>query len=97
MYAVIFRATTKNLDQEYYATAESLRDLALSKYGCLDFVSVAEKDQEITISYWENQEQIKRWKADPQHAQAQARGRERWYSDYTVQVVRIEREYTKGQ
>ena len=95
MYAVIFRATIDQLDEAYYSQAKMMRDLAFSKYGCLEFVSVTEGDQEIAISYWDNEEQIKRWKSDPEHSQAQKQGKSIWYKDYHVQVVKIEREYKK--
>ena len=39
MYAVIFKATVKQLDDEYSQTAKRMRELAIEKYGCLDFVS----------------------------------------------------------
>jgi heme-degrading monooxygenase HmoA len=95
MYAVIFRAIIKQLDEEYYSKAKRMRDLAFSKYGCIDFVSITEGNREIAISYWENEEQIQRWKADPEHSQAQEQGKSKWYTDYHVQVVKIEREYRK--
>ena len=47
MYAVIFKATIARLDDEYSDMAERLRDLAINKYGCMDFTSVTDGDQEI--------------------------------------------------
>jgi len=91
MYAVIFKATIARLDDEYPETAERLRELAINKYGCMDFVSVTEGDQEIAISYWESEEQIREWKKDPEHRLAQAKGRNRWYSSFSVEVCEIVR------
>jgi len=93
MYAVIFRAKIKLFDEEYSQTAARLRELARKKYGCLDFVSFTEGDDEIAISYWESLEQIKSWKQDPEHLRAQEQGKHRWYESYQVQVVDIIREY----
>jgi heme-degrading monooxygenase HmoA len=93
MYAVIFRATINQLDDEYNSKAKIMRDLAFSKYGCIDFVCVTEGDQEIAISYWENEGDIRRWKSDPEHSKAQEQGKVKWYKDYHVQIVKIEREY----
>ena len=95
MYAVIFSATINELDDEYSSTAEKMRALATEKYGCADFKAIVEENQEITISYWPSIEHIKNWKYDPYHIEAQRVGQERWYSDYKVHVVRIEREYEK--
>ena len=59
MFAVIFKAETKDLDDEYFQTAALMRKLAIEKYGCKEFTSCAEGDFEIAISYWESKEQIK--------------------------------------
>ena len=93
MYAVIFRAEIKKLDASYMETAARLRDLATSKYGCREFITVSEGDQEIAISYWDSKDQIKAWKEDPDHRIAQEQGRKQWYRSYRVQVVQILREY----
>ena len=89
MFAVIFRATVEKADQEYLRTAERLRDLACSRYGCLDFVSVTRGNEEIAISYWETEQQIRDWKNDPQHKLAQARGRDKWYSSYSIDICEV--------
>ena len=93
MYAVIFRAKPGIQDDEYGKTVAKMRELAFAKYGCLDFVAVTEGDQEIAISYWEDEESIKAWKSDSEHFLAQETGRSKWYESYIVQVVEIKREY----
>lgn len=95
MYAVIFRATVKELDDEYVQTAKRLRELACHAYGCVEFAAVTEGNEEIAISYWKTREDIERWKKDPEHVRAQTLGQEKWYRTYTVQVVEILREYHK--
>ena len=47
----------------------------------------------ITVSYWESEEAIVRWKANAEHQGAQEGGRRAWYSDYTVRIARVERAY----
>ena len=84
MYAVIFRAEIRKRDKDYSEMAVHMRDLAADKYGCLEFYSVTEGNQEIAISYWENQEQIRAWKQDPEHRAAQELGRSKWYESYHV-------------
>jgi len=93
MYAVIFRATIKQLDAHYAETAAQMRDLAQRKYGCTGFTSVCEGDEEISISYWPSMQHIHDWKHDPTHVQAQELGKTKWYESYQVQVVEILREY----
>ena len=92
MIAVIFIAEVKKLPQTYFDLAKEVRALA-DEYGCKDFVSVSEEGKEISISYWDSQEQIVQWRQDPLHLKAQQLGREHWYKSYTVQVVDILREY----
>ncbi len=92
-YAVIFRATVRQLDEEYFATAAALRERAMSEFGCSGFESVAQEGEEISISWWPSLEHIRRWKADPEHLAAQREGGERWYRRYSVQVVEVLREY----
>ncbi len=93
MLAVIFRAEIAQLDEEYLATAENLRNMAMQSYGCREFCSWTEGKQEVAISYWDSAEDIQAWKADPVHQAAQRKGRDRWYKSYRVQVAKVEREY----
>lgn len=93
MLVVIFRATVRQLDEEYSRTAARMRELALDRYGCLGFQSVSEGRQEVSLSYWPSEDRIRAWKADPEHASAQRLGRERWYESYTVEVAEITRQY----
>ena len=96
MYAVIFKAEINELDDAYSEMASAMRELAIDKYGCTEFVSITEGTQEIAISYWQSQEQIKQWKQDAKHLLAQELGKTKWYKSYKVQVVEIKREYSKN-
>lgn len=64
MYAVIFRAEINALNETYFEMAAKLRELAIKEYGCVEFTSVTEGEQEIAISYWHDIESIKKWKQD---------------------------------
>jgi len=92
-YVVIFRARARQLDAEYGALAAQLRELALTQFGCLEFVAVTEGEDEIALSYWRDEADIRRWKAQADHLGAQRLGLERWYASYRVQVAAITREY----
>ena len=93
MYAVIFRACAGAQDDEYNETVKKMREIAFSTYGCLEFVAVTEGDQEIAISYWQDEESIQRWREDVAHKLAQERGKTKWYESYNVDVAKIERRY----
>ncbi len=89
MYAVIFKATVAELDDEYLRMAQQLKTLAFEKYGCQDFVSVTEGNEEIAISYWETEQQIRDWKNDPEHRLAQRMGRDKWYRSFSIEICEV--------
>jgi heme-degrading monooxygenase HmoA len=94
MFAVIFRAKPAKQDELYGQTVARMRELAFEKYGCIDFITATEEDnQEIAISYWKDEAAIIRWRKDAEHTLAQELGRTEWYDAYSVQVVEIKREY----
>jgi heme-degrading monooxygenase HmoA len=93
MFAVIFQAKMKKIDDEYANVAERMRHLALSEFGCIKFSALTEGVNEIAISYWPNEEKILAWKRYSEHLIAQELGRERWYESYEVQICKVERQY----
>jgi len=93
MYAVIFKAEINKIDNTYFEKANHMRELAISKYGCVEFTSTSEGNHEIAISYWKSKEDISAWKEDKDHKKAQVLGKNKWYKAYTVQIVEILHEY----
>lgn len=67
MYAVIFKAETKELDESYFEMANKMKELAINEYNCIEFTSCTEGDYEIAISYWPSTEKIQAWKNNPEH------------------------------
>ncbi len=94
MYAVIFTADLNVLDDEYYETANKMRDLAINEYGCINIISVTENNQEVTISYWPNTKKIAAWKNNEAHIRAQLKGKEHWYKSYKVEIVKVQHQYS---
>jgi heme-degrading monooxygenase HmoA len=97
MFAVIFRAKSGIQGTQYTATVARMREIAFEQYGCIDFVSATEGEQEIAISYWETEEAIIKWKSNAEHTIAQELGQSKWYESYIVQVAEIKREYKFSQ
>ena len=62
MYAVIFRAQIGSLDDSYLEMAYKMRALAMNKFNCLEFSSLSEGSDEISISYWKSLDAIALWK-----------------------------------
>ena len=94
MYAVIFTAIVGDPDSRYRQMAERLRDLAMADFGCTDFISVTEGEQEVALSYWPDEASIKAWKEQAEHRVAQQLGKQGWYKHYKVEVVKILRSYS---
>ena len=93
MFVVIFRARIRQLDAEYAKIAERMRELALGEFGCLEFHALCEGDREVALSYWPDEDSIRRWRAHPEHLLAQQAGRERWYESYSLEVAQVSRSY----
>jgi len=93
MFVVIFRAKVRQFDEEYSRVAARMRDLAMGKFGCLEFHAVTEGEHEVALSYWPDEASICAWRNHPEHVLAQQVGRDRWYESYSVQVAEVTREY----
>jgi len=93
-FVVIFRAQLRaDLEANYAATGQRMRQLAFNEFGCLEFQAQSEGRDEIALSYWRDEQDILAWKKHAEHLLAQERGRSSWYESYRVEVTRIERSY----
>ena len=92
-YAVIFASKLNKHSEGYADTAEAMVLLAANQPGFLGIES-AREEIGITVSYWSDLEAIKKWKSNAEHIQAQRLGREKWYSEFTVRIAKVEREYS---
>jgi len=93
-YAVIFTSVRRQADVEaYQETAARMLTLAARQRGFLGVDSAHSDGVGITVSYWESEDAIRTWKLQVEHSEAQRRGRESWYSRYSLRVARVERAY----
>ena len=82
----------------YADTAQRMNELVQEQPGYIGKYQSMEGNREITISYWENLEAVKAWKAHPEHQAAQQLGRSKWYAWTTrCEVARIDKFYRSGQ
>ena len=91
-YAVIFTSLRMPADAGYAAMSEAMLALAARQPGFLGIES-ARDELGITVSYWENLEDIAAWKRNSAHLVAQQQGRDLWYQAFTVRICRVERDY----
>lgn len=92
-YAVIFTSLLKIPAENYEIMASKMIELAQQQAGFLGIESAREK-LGITVSYWKDEESIRKWKLQTDHMMAQKLGKEKWYKSYRVRVSKVERDYT---
>jgi heme-degrading monooxygenase HmoA len=94
-FAVIFTSSKKADLSGYEAMAEKMFSLAKEQPGYLGVETSQTKDGNgVTISYWQTEEDIKSWKANVAHLEAQSMGQEKWYENYRVRICKVERDYS---
>lgn len=92
-YAVIFTSKRTEIDENYSKIATKMVELAQLQEGFLG-VESARNEIGITVSYWKTLEDIKNWKQNLDHLDAQKLGVSKWYENYTVRIALVEKEYS---
>lgn len=95
-YLVVFASQRADAraDDGYGEMAQRMVELARTQPGFLGIESARGEDGfGITVSYWETEADIARWKQDAEHAEAQRRGNREWYTEFVVRIARVERAY----
>lgn len=91
-YAVIFTSLRTNREEGYTQMDQRMFELAQQQPGFLGSESVQQNQRGITVSYWQDEASILRWKQHSEHLQAQKLGKQ-WYDNYSVRICRVERAY----
>lgn len=94
--AVIFTSIrTLEHDEEYSQWATRMSDLVKTQSGFISEVSARDPETRfgITVSYFKDEESVKNWKTVREHQEAQKLGKEKFYSEYSVKVATVYREY----
>jgi heme-degrading monooxygenase HmoA/diadenosine tetraphosphate (Ap4A) HIT family hydrolase len=102
-YAVIFTslraepaaATQNGTGDGYSETAARMLALATKQTGFLG-VDSARSEVGITVSYWRDLDSIQAWRNEAEHTEARKRGRESWYSAFSVRIALVDRAYGRG-
>ena len=98
MIAVIFEVFPKNMD-DYMDIAAAMRPLAEGVEGFISverFQSMTNPEKYLSVSYFEDEAAVARWRNVVEHRQAQAQGRENLFTDYRICVCQVLRDYTKN-
>lgn len=94
--AVIFTSRRTVVDDDGYAeAAAAMSEMAAQQPGYLGVTSARDPQTGwgITVSYWRDDESARAWKAVAEHLEVQRRGRDEWYSEYSVVVAEVTRAY----
>ncbi len=97
MIAVIFEVQPSAAGrQAYLDTAAALRATLESMDGFISverFESLSQPGKLLSLSFWQSEAAVARWRALPAHRQAQAAGRAGVFADYRLRVARVLRDY----
>jgi heme-degrading monooxygenase HmoA len=94
-YAVIFGFRLRTTDTaEYLATADRLMEIARGLEGFYgEEAARVEGGFCLTVSYWRDEDSIRVWRENLEHAEARQRGMREWYESFRVRVARVDRDY----
>jgi heme-degrading monooxygenase HmoA len=97
MIAVIFEVIpAPGRRQEYLDIAATLRPELEQQDGFISierFASLTDEGKVLSLSYWRDEEAVKRWRGLERHRLAQARGRNGVFADYRLRVASVLRDY----
>jgi heme-degrading monooxygenase HmoA len=94
MIITVFRSRLRpGLRDEYAAAVERMSELARSMPGYVSHKSFyAEDGERCTIVEFEHEDGLRVWRSNAEHRTAQKMAREKFYTEYSVQVCTLERE-----
>ena len=94
MVVTVFRNRLRTeARDEYQVWIARMRDLAMTMPGYVSHKTFTADDGErVTIVEFESEAAHKAWATHPEHVQAKSLGRDRFYSDYKIQVCSVQRE-----
>ncbi len=78
----------------YERTSRRMHELVAGIPGFISIKGYTSEDGDaIDIVRFESEESLERWRAQPEHRDAQRRGRDEFYDFYRVEACRVVREY----
>lgn len=97
MIAVIFEFTASpERRQEYLDIAGGLNALVKDFDGFISierFQSLGDPDRYVSLSFWRDEECVRKWRNVMQHREAQAKGRGGVFKSYRLRIASVLRDY----
>lgn len=94
MIVTVFRSRLMpGLRDEYVALVDRMVEIAATMPGYISHKGFfADDGERVTIVEFATQEGLHAWRTNPEHVQAQRLARQRYYSEYHVQVCELVRD-----
>jgi heme-degrading monooxygenase HmoA len=97
MLAVIFEVIpAPGRKEEYLELAARLRPELEKIDGFISverFASLTDENKLLSLSFWRDEEAVRRWRNLAGHREAQARGRSGVFADYRLRIANVVRDY----
>jgi len=99
MLLIIFRSRLRpDAGEDYQDMAAEMLASASAMPGFVEYRHyTAEDGERLTIVKWQDEETLTAWREHARHRMAQRLGRERWYSEYQIEVAEVVRERQWGR
>jgi heme-degrading monooxygenase HmoA len=101
MIAVIFEFTASAERRQEYLDLASMLNAEVKGFdgflGIERFQSLSSPDRYVSLSFWRDEEAVRRWRNVQKHREAQARGRRGIFSAYRLRVCSVIRDYGMGE
>ena len=101
MIAVIFEFTPiEGRFADYKALAEGLADDVNRAEGFISierFESISNKGKFVSLSFWRDEESVRKWRNLQKHREAQKKGRGGIFESYRLRIAEVLRDYTMDE
>lgn len=100
MFAVIFEVwPTTEGKAEYLEIAIQLREFLQNQEGFVSierFQSLSEETKVLSLSFWQDEASITKWRNLVEHRSAQQKGKTALFDSYRIRVAEVIRDYTES-
>jgi heme-degrading monooxygenase HmoA len=97
MIVVVFQVTMRaGQEERYFDLAAELRPQLETVDGFLSverFASLTTPGKYVSLSFWRDEEAVRRWRAHGEHRVAQALGKREIFADFRISVALVMRDY----
>jgi heme-degrading monooxygenase HmoA len=101
MIAVIFEFTPHDgRFADYKSLAEGLADDVRDAEGFISierFESISNKGKFVSLSFWRDEDAVRKWRNLQKHREAQKKGRGGIFQSYRLRVAQVLRDYTMDE